>query len=252
MELANEIAGSGEVDNYPFELNGVSVTVGDSLSGIAGRVIFVSPGQVNFVMPAGIAADDDVAFIINNNGVISQGVVNVRDASPGIYAVSGVGAGEADAKCSTTSIDGKRTQLTPMPCVVGYDAALNSLSLLGTGVRFGSDIRIRFRFQLGNGEEDEIEVTPSYADKYIDENGREHMGVDQIIVTLDEELTGRVNVQTMALLTSNSESVTSQEQIMTSFAGFEEDMIVINAASQESRRHRARLDRFSAPAKRRR
>ncbi|MCI0387749.1 MAG: hypothetical protein MOB07_03115, partial [Acidobacteria bacterium] len=76
--------------------------------------------------------------------------------------------------------------------------------------------------------------TPSYADKYIDEDGREHMGVDQIIVSLDEELTGRVNVQTMALLTSNSESVASQEQIMTSFAGFEEDLIVINAASQEA------------------
>jgi uncharacterized protein (TIGR03437 family) len=118
--------------------------------------------------------------------------------------------------------------------MVGYDAALNSLSLLGTGVRFGSDLRIRFRFQLGNGEEDEIEVTPSYADKYIDEDGREHMGVDQIIVSLDEGLTGRVNVQTMALLISNSESVTSQEQIMTSFAGFEEDMIAINAASQEA------------------
>ena len=60
------------------------------------------------------------------------------------------------------------------------------------------------------------------------------MGVDQIIVTLNEELAGRVNVQTMALLTSNSESVTSQEQITTSFGGFEEDMIVINAASQEA------------------
>ncbi len=234
VELANDIAGSGEVDNYPFQLNGVSVTVGESLSGIAGRVIFISPGQVNFVMPPGVAADDEVTIIINNNGVISQCVVNIRDAAPGIYAVTGFGAGEADARCSSTSIDGKQTQFSPMPCAIGYDATLNSLSLLGTGVRFGSDIRIRFRFQLGNGEEDEIEVTPSYADKFIDENGREHMGVDQIIVTLNEELAGRVNVQTMALLTSNSESVTSQEQITTSFGGFEEDMIVINAASQEA------------------
>ncbi|HKQ73764.1 MAG TPA: hypothetical protein VJ810_08570 [Blastocatellia bacterium] len=234
VELANETAASEEVDNYPFELNGVSVTVGDSLSGIAGRLIFVSQGQVNFVMPPGVAADDDVAFTINNNGVISQGVVNVRDAAPGIYAASGLGGGEADAKCASTSVDGKAVQFTKMPCVVGYDASLNSISLLGTGVRFGTDIRIRFRFQLGNGEEDEIEVTPNYADKYVDENGREHMGVDQIIVTLDEELAGRVNVETMALLTSNSESMTSQEQILTSFAGFDEDMIVINAASHEA------------------
>ncbi|MGH9769853.1 MAG: hypothetical protein ACREAB_20710 [Blastocatellia bacterium] len=234
MELANTRAGSGELNNYPFELDGVSVTVGDSLSGIAGRVIFVSAGQVNFILPTGIAADDEVAFIINNNGVISQGTVNVRDAAPGIYAVNGLGRGEADAKCSATSTDGKETQFTPMPCPVGYDAALNSLSLLATGVRFGADIRVRFRFRLDNGEEDEIEVTPSYADKFIAEDGREHMGMDQIIVSLDEDLAGRIDVQTMALLTSNGESVTSQEQIMTSFAGFEEDLIVINAASQES------------------
>jgi uncharacterized protein (TIGR03437 family) len=233
-ELANDVAGSGDIDNFPFEINGVSVTVGDSLSGIAARLIFISPNQVNFVMPEGLTADDEVAFIINNNGVISQGVVNIRDAAPGVFAANGFGNGDADAKCSSTSVDGKETQRARMPCVVGYDAALNSLELMATGARFGSNIRVRFRFDIGNGEEDEIEVTPSYADKYIGEDGREFLGLDRIVVTLDEELAGKINVQTMILLTSNDESVTSQEQIMTSFAGFDEDMIVINAASQEA------------------
>jgi uncharacterized protein (TIGR03437 family) len=233
-ELANAQAASDEFDNYPFELGGVSVTVGDSLSGIAGRVISVSPGQVNFILPTGIAADDDVAFVINNNGVISRGVVNVRDAAPGVYTTRRDGKGEADAKCSVTSVDGKKTEYAPMPCVVGYDGAINSLVLYGTGWRFGADIRVRFRFALDNGEEDEVEVSPSYAGKYVDEDGKEHLGVDQIVVSLDEELTNRVNVETTVLLTSNSESVTSQEQTTTSFGGFQEDLIVINAASQES------------------
>ncbi len=234
VELANTRASSNEFDNYPFDLDGVSVTVGDSLSGIAGRVIAVAPGQVNFILPTGIAADDDVAFIINNNGVISQGKVNVRDAAPGIYAVRGEGKGEADAKCSMTSDDGKETLYAPMPCPVGYDGVLNSIVLYGTGWRFGSDIRVRFRFKLENGEEDEVEVAPSYAGKYVDEDGKEHPGLDQLFLALDEDLTGRVNVETTVLLTSNSESLTSQEQITTSFAGFQEDLIVINAASQES------------------
>ncbi|MGH9935947.1 MAG: hypothetical protein ACREAM_06855, partial [Blastocatellia bacterium] len=159
-ELANAQTGSDEFENYPFELSGVSVTVGDSLSGIAGRVISVAPGQINFILPTGIAADDDVAFIINNNGVISQGTVNVRDAAPGVYSVRRDGRGEADAKCSTTSDDGKRTEYAPMPCLVGYDGAMNSLALYGTGWRFGSDLRVRFRFALDNGEEDEVEVAP--------------------------------------------------------------------------------------------
>jgi uncharacterized protein (TIGR03437 family) len=233
-ELSSAQLVSGEFDNYPFELGGVSVTVGDSLSGIAGRVIAVSPGQVNFILPTGIAADDDVAFIINNNGVISSGTVNIRDAAPGVYVVQGVGRGDAEAKCAAVSADGKETEYTPMPCLIGYDSALNSLSMFGTGWRFGSDIRVRFRFALGNGEEDEVELTPSYAGVYIDADGREHQGLDQIVVSLDENLAGRVDVETMVLLTSNSESVTSQEQVKTSFAGFEEDLIVINAASQES------------------
>jgi|GEM_PF-1162474 len=233
-ELATNQAASDEFDNYPFELGGVSVTVGDSLSGIAGRVISVAPGQINFILPTGIAADDDVAFIINNNGVISQGTINVRDAAPGVYSVRRDGKGEADAKCSATSDDGKQTQYTQMPCLVGYDGAMNSLALYGTGWRFGSGLRVRFRFALDNGEEDEVEVAPSYAGPYIDEDGKEHLGVDQIVVALDEDLINRANVQTTVLLTSNSESMISQEQITTSFGGFQEDLIVINAASQES------------------
>ncbi len=234
VELASAQAVSGEFENYPFELNGVSVTVGDSLSGIAGRVISVSPGQVNFILPAGITADDDVAFIINNNGVISRGVADIRDAAPGIYSVQGDGKGVADARCAVASADGTETEYETMPCLVGYDGALNSLVLYGTGLRFGSDMRVRFRFKIDNNEEDEVEIAPSYAGKYIDDDGKEHLGVDRIIVTLDEDLTGRVDVETVVLLTGNSESVTSQEEIKTSFAGFEEDMIVINAASQES------------------
>jgi len=210
------------------------VTVGDSLSGIAGLVISVAPGLINFVLPAGIAADDDVAFIINNNGVISEGKVNVRDAAPGIYTVRSDGKGSADAKCVATSDDGKETLYTQMPCLVGYDNANNSLALYGTGWRFGSDLRVRFRFKIENNEEDEVELTPGYAGRYVDDDGKEHLGLDQIIVTLDEELTGKLDVETTVLLTSNSESVISQEQITTSFAGFQEDLIVINAASQES------------------
>ena len=233
-ELANSQASSGEFDNYPFEMEGVSVTVGDSLSGIAGRLISIAPGQINFVLPTGIAADDDVSFIINNNGVISQGKVNIRDAAPGVYAVNGAGKGAALGKCSTTSANGKETQYTEMPCLVGYDGALNSLVLYGTGWRFGSEIRVRFRFKIENDEEDEVELTPSYAGKYVDEDGKEHLGLDQITVSLDEDLTARIDVETTVLLTSNSESVTSQEEIKTAFAGFQEDLIVINAASQES------------------
>lgn len=233
-ELANAPGESQDFDNYPYELNGVSVTVGDSLSGIAGRMISVSSGQVNFVLPTGLAADDDVLVIVNNNGVISRTTVDIRDAAPGVYAVRSDGKGQANAKCMRTSDSGKETEYAALPCPVGYQGAVNSLVLYGTGWRYGTDIRVRFRFKINDTEEDEVEVAPSYAGPYVDDDGKEHLGLDQITVSLDEDLANRVNVETMVLLTSNSEAVTSQEEVTTEFGGFQQDLSVINGASQES------------------
>ena len=50
--------------NLPFELGGVTVTVG----GFAARLIFVAPGQINFVMPQGIADGDMIDFSVNTQG----------------------------------------------------------------------------------------------------------------------------------------------------------------------------------------
>jgi uncharacterized protein (TIGR03437 family) len=233
-ELANTSGESQDVDNYPYELNGVSVTVGDSLSGIAGRLISISSGQVNFVLPTGLAADDDVLVIINNNGVVSRTTADIRDAAPGVYAVRSDGKGQANAKCMRTSDSGKETEYAALPCPVGYQGTVNSLVLYGTGWRFGADIRVRFRFKINDVEEDEVEVAPGYAGAFVDDDGREHLGLDQITVSLDEDLANRVNVETMVLLTSNAESVTSQEEVTTEFAGFQQDLSVINGASQES------------------
>ncbi|HKX29503.1 MAG TPA: hypothetical protein VJ302_17565 [Blastocatellia bacterium] len=234
LELANAAAASGEFDNYPFELNGVSVTIGDTLSGIAARISYVSPTQINFVFPEGISAADEISFIINNNGVISRGIVDVRDGAPGIFSAAYSGSGQALAQCSITASDGTETQYTSMPCPIGYDRALNSLILYGTGWRFGSDIRVRLTFDIGNGEQDTLEIPPGSAGKYVDPDGKEHLGVDQIIITLDDDLVNKVNVDTHVLLTSNSESVTSQDGITTSFSLFLEDLAVVNGASQEN------------------
>lgn len=239
-QLANNNAESSEVDNYPFELNGVSITVGDSTSGIAARLISVSPSQINFIFPTGIAADkedsdgDDAEFTINNNGVISKGKTHVRDASPGLYTVNSNGKGIARAQCSQASDDGSETLYTALPCPIGYDNTAHSIVLFGTGWRNGADIAVRFRFTLENGEEDEIEVTPNYAGAYVDEDGVTHFGLDQIVVGLDEDLANRVNVDTKVVLVSNSEALTSQDDVVTSFSTFDEDLSVINAASQES------------------
>ncbi|HYE74911.1 MAG TPA: hypothetical protein VEF04_16340 [Blastocatellia bacterium] len=233
-ELATTTAESNATDNFPFEINGVSVTVGEGLSGIAGRVIAISPTQVRFVFPTGLPAADEMPIMINNNGIVSKATVELRDAAPGIYTVQSNGQGQANGKCSRHSDDGQETEYTDLPCAIGNPSEQNSIVLYGTGWRFGSGIQVRFRFTNDDNEDDEITLTPSYAGKYKGENDEEYLGLDQINVTLDEDLAGKVNVETVVLLTSNSESVTSQEQVTTSFGGYEDDMNVVNAASSES------------------
>src|SRR5207253_1808573 len=49
--------------NLPFQLGGVTVTVG----GLTARLIFISPGQINFVAPQIIANGDAIDIVINNN-----------------------------------------------------------------------------------------------------------------------------------------------------------------------------------------
>ena len=251
-ELASSMGESNDVENYPYELNGVSVTVGDSLSGIAGRLISVSPGQINFVFPTGIAADDDVAVIVNNNGVISRSIVDVRDAAPGVYAVRSDGKGAANAKCVRTSDNGKESEYTALPCQIGYQGISNSLVLYGTGWRFGSDLRVRFRFKINDTEEDEVELIPSYAGRYVDDDGKEHLGLDQIIVSLDEDLANRINVQTMVLLTSNFEAGHQPGRSDNGIRGFPAGFVGHQRRQPGKRPRRARFDCLRAGAERRR
>jgi uncharacterized protein (TIGR03437 family) len=185
------------------------------------------------VFPTGIEPRDEVAYTINNNGVISRGTVKVYDASPGVFAMRGDGRGAADARCVRTSDDGKDIELTNLPCAIGFEGESYSLTLYGTGLRFGAGATVRFRFVNQEGEFDEVEVAPSFIGEYVDANGKKYLGLDEIRVTLDAELAGIADAETMVLLVSNGESLTSQEGVTTAFLGVGEDMNIFNGASIE-------------------
>jgi len=124
--------------NLPFDLSGVSVTV----AGVGARLIFVSPGQINFQFPPGVAAADSVDFTVNNNGVLSKGKVKVVDIAPAIYTVTSAGTGRAAAQCLAvlTAPDGMVTApITQPPCEVSTgDTPDRYLIIYGTGWRNGA------------------------------------------------------------------------------------------------------------------
>src|SRR5262249_22644769 len=113
-QLANNTAATPST-NLPFELGGVTVTV----NGVAARLIIVTPGQINLVLPQAVANGDNVDFTINNNGVLSTGkITKIVDAAPGVFTATSDGAGRTIAQCARVSPDGMSTLITLPPCSV--------------------------------------------------------------------------------------------------------------------------------------
>lgn len=186
-------------NDLPFELGGVSVKV----AGIAARVAFVSPTQVNFIVPTGISPADQVAVANNNNGTISTGRVKVTDIAPGLLTVSGSGSGNATAQCGMTLPD-NTVVLSPPPCSVGTSAAPKFLVLYGTGWRNASSVKVT----IGG-----IELTTTFVGP---QPGV--FGVDQINATLVPELAGRADAEIIVTAMSGTITATSQAGVRVSFS----------------------------------
>ena len=76
----------------PTSLDGNTVTVTDS-AGVArpAPLFFVSPGQINFEIPAGTATGTATVTIQNPNGTIQSTTIQIGSVSPGIFELNGSG-----------------------------------------------------------------------------------------------------------------------------------------------------------------
>jgi uncharacterized protein (TIGR03437 family) len=73
----------------PTTLGGCSVTV----SGAPAMIQYVSPGQINFIMPAGVGSGQ-ATMIVNDGSHMMTGTVMAGAAGPGMFALNGMGLGE--------------------------------------------------------------------------------------------------------------------------------------------------------------
>ena len=94
MRNATEASESQRRLPLPVELNGVSVSV----AGAAAGLFSVSPGEIQFVVPIGLAATtgtNTYPVVINNNGAIIRSTIQVVAAQPDIFTTTGGPAGRA-------------------------------------------------------------------------------------------------------------------------------------------------------------
>jgi uncharacterized protein (TIGR03437 family) len=211
--FGTQLAGSTRVAQtvpLPYELGGVRITV----SGIAAQLVFVSSGQINFVLPSPIGIGDTVAYSINNNGVRTTGTIKVVDVSPGVFSITGDGKGIGATQCGQFSEDGLTFQITNPPCSVGNEISPDILTIYGTGWRNGSGITVTFG---------DLTLTPVFAGAQPD-----FPGLDQINVPLLKDLADKKDTEFAVNF-----GATASNKTTTSFLPFVGGYSVFNNASFE-------------------
>ena len=127
----------------PMTLGGVTVNV----QGIPAALTFVSPSQINFIVPAGLASGMATVTVGQQSGTVS-----IQSVSPTIFSMNGNGSGVAAATAFRTQVPNpivqspvqvfqcdSNSRCTSTPIDVGIDTPVY-LTLYGTGIRHGNSL----------------------------------------------------------------------------------------------------------------
>lgn len=182
----------------PLTLAGVTVMVNN----LSASLLYVSPTQINYIVPANVDPGTAVVTVMNGGSVIAVGTVVVETVSPGIFTILASGKGTPVAQ---TTFDGTLFQAvgytdgSARALNVGTASRPNYLILYGTGLRRRSNMN-NVRVTIGGVQ---AEVTFLGAHSRL-------AGLDQMNLKLPLELRGRGNVDVVVTLdgkTANAVSI---------------------------------------------
>lgn len=135
----------------PTSLGGTTVTIRDS-SGAEkmAQLFFVSPNQINYLLPANLAPGQTIVTVRNGNGDVSGGIIEVDKIAPGLFTVDATGAGVASSyaltvkgdntyfESPTSAFNAALNKFISVPVSLGVDEDRVFLVLFGTGIRYRS------------------------------------------------------------------------------------------------------------------
>jgi|GEM_PF-1796776 len=176
----------------PTSLGGTTVEI----NGVRAGLFFVSAGQINFLIPAGVASGTASVVVRSGDGVVSQGTLAIATAAPTIFTSTQSGSGAAAALVTS---DGVNFELVSnsnggtRPVQPGQ-----YLILFGTGVR--------------NAASGSVHVLIGGIDSTVTFAGAQpnFVGLDQINCQIPSSLSGRGVVDvvvTIGPVTSNTVNI---------------------------------------------
>jgi uncharacterized protein (TIGR03437 family) len=132
----------------PTTLAGTTVRMQDSV-GVErlAPLFFVSPAQVNYLVPAGTALGEATVTVTGNDGTVSTGKVRIAVVTPGLFAANANGQGVAAALVlrvkangqqiyeSLARFDASLNRWVAEPIDLGQNSEQLFLILFGTGMR---------------------------------------------------------------------------------------------------------------------
>lgn len=186
----SRLADTTTSDDAAVSLGGTTVTITDSsgASSIA-PLLYVSPGQVNYAVPASLALGPAKVIVKTRDGSTRRGAVTIVDVQPGLFTLND--AGLISGKISRTSARGKQVnqevyrvdgsgKRVAAPVDVSRDRVV--LEIYATGIRHASSAHVKVT--IGGVS---VPVTYSGAQGT-------SVGLDQVNVELPATLAGRGDV----------------------------------------------------------
>ena len=127
----------------PEVLGGFAIQIADSTETPRNaRLYVVANGQINFLMPSGLAAGPGTLTLLRDGQVLAEEAIQITDVSPGIFSAAASGTGVAAAVFLRTAPDGSRTDglifdenLAAVPLDFGAEGSELYVFLFGTGLR---------------------------------------------------------------------------------------------------------------------
>ncbi len=179
----------------PTSLAGTTVKVRDAAgTELFAPLFFVSPGQINFLMPPGIVPGT-VLVTVNQNGITSVGAALNEAVAPGLFAANQDGSGapagfairvKANGEQSReplSRLDAASGKQVPAPLDLGPEGEVMILELYGTGWR-GRSAQTAVSATIGG-----VAAGIEYADR---QPG--FLGLDQVNIRVPRSLIGRGEV----------------------------------------------------------
>lgn len=119
----------------PESLAGTSVTVTDSAQNtLPVHLLFASPCQINFLLPAETIPGAATLSVLNANGDTLSSGVTVAPVAPGLYSLDGSGTGTAVNQILRVHPDGSSGD--------DNDSGQLFLFLYGTGIRNAESVEV--------------------------------------------------------------------------------------------------------------